>query len=119
MSFTSFLKSKNINLAFNQDPEASITSYQDIFNELLLKNIYLIDEHFEQLIDGEGCHKDILPLMSSLKTLYDIWQSITAAENVVDVNRAFDVMTKEGFNLALDKIKLERIQSAMINQDNN
>lgn len=120
MTFEQFLKTHKISVSFNKDPESTIQAFQDIFNELLLKNTYLLDDYFERIItEDEVSLKEIAPLMSSLKTLFDIWQSITGSEAVIDVNRAFDVLAKEGFNINLEQEKINKIHSVINNELEN
>jgi hypothetical protein len=118
MSFEQFKKKNKINLDFNDNPEQIITAYQNIFNEILLKNTYLVDEHFDKIIDSDetASPKDIAPFIASLKVLFDIWLTITSAESIVDVNRAFDVLLKEGYSVDLEQAKIEKIHSMIKEQ---
>ena len=112
MTFTQFLKQYRLSLAqaqsFSENREQNIEAIQNITNVLLLGSLAIIDEKLTNVVDtGEGFYpqKEI----SSAKILFEIWSKVNGIEVQINEELAYDILTKAGYNVDLNKDQLEQI----------
>ena len=112
MTFTQFLKQYRLSLAqaqsFSENREQNIEAIQNITNVLLLGSLAIIDEKLTNVVDtSEGFYpqKEI----SSTKILFEIWSKVNGIEVQINEELAYDILTKAGYNVDLNKDQLEQI----------